>query len=533
MFVHLSFFQKSGSRVFDLTIEGKTFYSVDIISIAGEPNKAVTLQTAQIIDDGFISIKVFKNETTSLDNPKLSAIEVKHLAPHTAHAVGGGPYVAVDTSNRGFAIFPVDGSASHTHGPGLVINQYIWKKGANLLGTGATANLQLPVGEHSVVLTIVDSGGNDSSETFKVSILPYGYPAIFTLSPSNGTINGGQLITITGSGFNFTAAQTVVTFGLVNLTVDMIEVVNDRTINVISPRAVIATPVPVSVTTPIGTSDKVTFKYIASSEIVFESGKLVDIQSATVAKFGPDRKLYVGTFYGQLHKITLNADFTTVTAMATSTVAQYKSILGIAFDPLDVGNPNPPVYVTSSFFFHGESMSTSGNAINGKIHRVTGANMDVVEDIITGLPVSDSDHGKENLMRFNFFLLQLLTNSTVIFARIHTSGVSGIVFGNEGELYIQIGSNTNGGIPGPLTTKQTQKDSYYSSATVVAELSDPNFDGAIKYDAVDDGTPNGGYGISVFAPGNRNPYGIVLHSNGYLYGTDNGPNLPYGTMESV
>ena len=107
------------------------------------------------------------------------------------------------------------------------------------------------------------------------------------------------------------------------------------------------------------------------------------------------------------------------------------------------------------------------------------------------------------------------------------------MFGNEGELYIQIGSNTNGGIPGPLTTKQTQKDSYYSSATVVAELADPNFDGVIKYDAVDDGTPNAGYGISVFAPGNRNPYGIVLHSNGYLYGTDNGPNLPYGTMESV
>jgi hypothetical protein len=107
-------------------------------------------------------------------------------------------------------------------------------------------------------------------------------------------------------------------------------------------------------------------------------------------------------------------------------------------------------------------------------------------------------------------------------------GVNGIVFGNEGELYVQIGSNTNGGVPGPLTTKQIQKDNYYSAATVVAYLADPQFDGAITYDAADDGTPNGGSGIDVFAPGNRNPFGIVLHSNGLLYGTDNGPNLPYG-----
>lgn len=393
--MRFSFFQNPGGRVFDLTIEGKTFYSVDINVIAGGPYKAITLQTAQIIDDGFISIATIKNATTSVDNPKLSAIEVKLLAPHTAHAVAGGPYVGVDTNNKGYAIVPVDGTASHTHGPGLALNQFIWKKGAKLLATGATARLQLPVGEHSIVLTIVDSGGNDSSETFSVSVLPFGFPAILGLSPSNGTISGDQLISITGSGFNFTASQIIVTFGLVNFTGDMIQVVNENTINVISPRAVIATPVLVSVTTPVGTSDKVTFNYIASSPIVFETGKLIDIQSATVAKFGPDRKLYVGSFYGILYKLTLNADFSVVTSMTASTIAQYKSIMGIAFDPLDAGNPNPPIYVTSSFFFHHESKSSSGAAINGKVHRVTGANMDVVEDVISGLPVSDSDHGKK------------------------------------------------------------------------------------------------------------------------------------------
>ena len=32
----------------------------------------------------------------------------------------------------------------------------------------------------------------------------------------------------------------------------------------------------------------------------------------------------------------------------------------------------------------------------------------------------------------------------------------------------------------------------------------------------------------MFAPGQRNSYGIVLHSNGYLYATDNGANVGYG-----
>jgi hypothetical protein len=388
------YFQNAGSRVFDLTIEGKVFYAVDIIVIAGGPFVATTLQSAQVIDDGFIDIMVSKNDTTGVDNPKISAIEVKRLAPHTAHAVSGGPYSSVDTMNTGFATIAVDGTASHTHGPGLMVNQSIWKEGAKVLATGSTANLNLTVGEHSVVFTIVDTGGNDSSETFTVSVLPFGYPAVLGLSPLSGSINGNLIVTISGSGFNFTAAQTIVHFGLVNLTGNAIQILNDTTIELISPPVVIATPVQISVTTPIGTSSDASYTYVASSPIAFESSKLIDIQSATVAKFGPDRKLYVGTLYGQLSKITLNSDFTIVLAVATATITPFKAILGIAFDPMDAGDPNPPIYVTSSFFFHGQSNNTYGEAVNGKVHRVTGANMDVVETIVSGLPVSDSDHGK-------------------------------------------------------------------------------------------------------------------------------------------
>lgn len=91
-----------------------------------------------------------------------------------------------------------------------------------------------------------------------------------------------------------------------------------------------------------------------------------------------------------------------------------------------------------------------------------------------------------------------------------------------------MGGNTNAGAPGRLSASRIQKENVLGGATLVAYLSDPYFDGNIEYDAADDGNVKSGSGVEVFAFGNRNAYDLVLHSNGYLYGSDNGPNLNYG-----
>ena len=106
-----------------------------------------------------------------------------------------------------------------------------------------------------------------------------------------------------------------------------------------------------------------------------------------------------------------------------------------------------------------------------------------------------------------------------------------IQFGNKGELYINIGSNTNGGAPGLLSGSGKLKESYFSASAVVVDLSHPLFDGFIEYDALDDGSPINFFGVSLFATGLRNPFGLTLHSNGNLYATDNGPNSGYGKMK--
>jgi hypothetical protein len=320
------------------------------------------------------------------------------------------------------------------------------------------------------------------------------------LTPDTGSSGGTFEVTLIGSGFD-EADLTVVHFGSVDLTGDSITVLNETTITVTAPPNPLGLPVRVSVETSKADSNFLYFKYVAGVPIAFDSNLLLEMEdSPTTAKFGPDGKLYVGTASGKLAKFTLNDNYTDVTESVISTVAQWRFILGLAFDPLDTG-PNPTVYFTSNFFFHGGISSSSGESINGKVHAAIGSNMWPVIDIITGLPVSDHDHG-----------------------------VTALEFGDHGELYIGIGSNTNGGIPGALSGSQLQKESYYSAATLVAYVSDPAFDGHITYDADDDGIPVTGNGIEVFAAGMRNPLGLTLHSNGYLYGTDNGPNLGYGDM---
>lgn len=212
--------------------------------------KAMTIESAQIVSDGFLSISI-KDAAVKVDQGKLSAIEVKLVGPHYAHAVSGGPYKAVDLDGDGLAVVNVDGGESHTHMAGKMINQWHWKKGAIQLATGKTAELTLAVGEHTVAMTAIDSAMNESTESFTVTVLPFGYPAVTTVTPSSGSIVGGEQVTIRGSGFTYSAAQTIVHFGLIELTGNDIQIIDKFTITLFTPVTLVGAPVRVTVETPL------------------------------------------------------------------------------------------------------------------------------------------------------------------------------------------------------------------------------------------------------------------------------------------
>lgn len=293
----------------------------------------------------------------------------------------------------------------------MVLTSWVWKEGTTVLGTGEMADLTLSVGQHSVALTVTDSGGNDSTEVTTMTVLPSGNPDVEFLSPASGSISGGYEVTISGSGFT-SASEIIVHFGLTKLTGNNIKVVNANTITLLAPVEAVAVPVQVSVESiPLGvTSNSKRFTYETAIPIAWNTKYITDFERVSVAVFGPDGKLYAGNTKGQIAKISLDEDFNFLVG-AVFTVAPSRAILGMAFDPMTTANEtNPPVYFSSSQLYHGGSDSSSGKSINGKIQRASGANLDVVEDIVTGLPVADLDHA-----------------------------VNGIVFGDSGEIYIQNG----------------------------------------------------------------------------------------------
>jgi hypothetical protein len=88
-----------------------------------------------------------------------------------AHA--GVDRMLADTDASGEETVTLDGSGSSD--PDGAIVSYQWTDGAQIIGTGATPAVSLPVGEHTLSLTVTDDGGASSSDTVFITILPAGY----------------------------------------------------------------------------------------------------------------------------------------------------------------------------------------------------------------------------------------------------------------------------------------------------------------------------------------------------------------------
>ncbi len=214
------------------------------------------------------------------------------------------------------------------------------------------------------------------------------------------------------------------------------------------------------------------------------------VPDPTSLAFGPDGRLYVAQLEGAIFALTLDPETREATdVQVVATHDDFENVLGIAFSPVD---PEDPVTLyVSSTELNGDP---GGDPYRGKVTRLTGPDFSRREEIITGLP-----------------------SSTII------HGTNGLAFDEDGRLYIQQGSTTNAGV----ATEGFRPETPLSGATLVADIYAPGFDGHVRYEPQGLAGPNVdqvGGDVRVFAYGMRNPYDIVAHSNGHIYGTDNGPN---------
>ncbi len=212
--------------------------------------------------------------------------------------------------------------------------------------------------------------------------------------------------------------------------------------------------------------------------------------------------LYATTIIGEIKRYPVASDGSLGTPTTINSLIQKEGgarlTIGLAFDPASTSS-NPIVWVTHTYIdlssFDGSVDPGIDQYWSGKLTRLSGPNLETVQDVVVGLPRSNKDH---------------VTNSVTF----HD--------GEPGVLYFVQGSNTAMGAPdkawGPQGERALSGAVLRLDTSLLGSLPlDAKTEEGGTYDPFADGAP-----LTVYASGTRNSYDLVWHSNGNLYVPANG-----------
>ena len=360
-----------------------------------------------------------------------------------------------------------------------------------------------------------------ASRIFDLSELGYDLtdeaPVLTGMAPRRGSYLGGQTIFIEGIGFS-PKNTLVVKWG--NLTISGSAI----TVSPLADELTFVAPsgqvgeLDVRVETSNGATKSLTFfsEIEGPLPVRFDNIKTIfDVgfanEKPTRVTWGPDGRLYVGTFAGRIYVLTVNEDYDLIEYEQLTGVYDQTShlVLGLAFNPAQNG---PDVLYIS----HGTINAQGGFChegrdapYTGKVSLLTAPNYDKLEPLITGLPVSNHDHA-----------------------------INGIEFDTNGTMYVMVGGNTNAGIIHCALGELDE--SPLSAAMIRAPVLKPGFNGDVKYvnrftGELDMDQKNGldaelvpGVDVEGYVYGFRNAYDLLFTQDGHFFLTDNGPNKNFG-----
>ncbi|MBD2358949.1 DUF4347 domain-containing protein [Tolypothrix sp. FACHB-123] len=470
-----------GQRVFDVKVEGDLV--LDDLDIFEESKNAFfpgqnsalvkTIDQPFFISDGFLNLDL----NASVDVATIAGIEVIPLE---------GPAVIIKQTNGNTQVNEAAGNDTYE----VVLN------------TKPTANVSINI-----------NSGNQLN-TNKTAL---------TFTPTNWDIP--QTVTVTA--INDTAAE-----GIHYTTITHTVSSGDSNYNNAAVRSVPVTVLDDDVVA-ISFTKKIVDITNANDPSITADDNIPNVANPTVGAWGPDGRLYVGFYDGSIRAYTFDDNYNVTAIQAINTIkGLYNAqILGLAFNPYD---KEPKIYVSHSKLYAnggGAFPETQLSPYSGEVSVLSGANFTTRQSLISGIGVSNHDHG-----------------------------VNGLEFDNNGDLYILVGSNTNAGI----TANEIGgvPESYFTAAMLKAEITKPNFNGKIEYTVpagsivptsfpsgytpppgetigAEDHQLNGGVAnvvpgvdVSVYASGLRNSFDLVYTTKGKIYATDNGANAGFGDFST-
>lgn len=358
-------------------------------------------------------------------------------------------------------------------------------------------------------------------------------PIISSIDPPFGSTSGGGVTKINGYGLFL---PLKVAFGKTTVT-PIAETSTSSEIFVLPPAVEMPGTVQVSVNGASGASSiSLNYEYgsdcdpirFDSDELKSSSGDVLNIDQPTSISIWQDGEIYIGTRKGIIYATKFDYDSYVVTSMCHSEKlvdARYKddegkfstrSILGITFDPRDT-EPRPYVSASTLFWEKANEISSSNLKAwsNGAVERFKKASVETMnkdskqcleydQNIVRYIPVSDGDHS-----------------------------VNELVFTQDGDLLIAIGSNTNAGLP--FITLGGNWDSYFSGAIIIAHVSrGEDYNGTIQYSTPENlrtAVPTTD-DIELYSTGFRNPFVLTMSRSGKIYAIDMGPNCRFGNVSS-